>query len=168
MKDQGWIIGPGEGRTAVLYGVHFTYKADAAATGGGLALIETEIPRGTLVKPHRHEREDEYSLVLAGRLGARLGDEESVLEPGSWLIKPRGVPHAIWNAGDEPARMLEIIVPGGFERYFSEVEPILQQHGPEITKRFYELAEQYGVTVLDEWVEDLETRHGVKLNPARD
>jgi quercetin dioxygenase-like cupin family protein len=159
-------IEPGEGKTVVLYGVRFTYKADAEATGGALALIEAEIPPHTLVKPHRHLNEDEYSLVIAGNVGVRLGDEEQEIGPGTYLIKPRGIPHALWNAGDEPARVLEIIVPGGFERYFAEVEPILTQHGPEITKQFYELAERYGVIVEDDWVEDLETRHGVQLDPS--
>jgi hypothetical protein len=36
-----------------------------------------------------------------------------------------GVPHAFWNAGDNPARALEIISPAGFERYFAEVAPLL-------------------------------------------
>jgi quercetin dioxygenase-like cupin family protein len=159
-------IQPGAGKTVVLYGVRFTYKADADATGGALALIEVEIPPGTLVKPHRHEREDEYSLIVSGRVGVRLGDDEQELGPGSYLVKPRGIPHALWNPADVPATVLEIVVPGGFERYFAEVEPILTQHGPEITKQFYELAQRYGVIVEDDWVEDLETRHGVKLNPS--
>jgi len=33
------------------------------------------------------------------------------------------VPHAFWNAADEPARALEIISPAGFERYFAELAP---------------------------------------------
>ena len=37
---------------------------------------------------------------------------------------PRG-PHAFWNAGDEPARLLELISPAGFEHYFRELAPLL-------------------------------------------
>jgi hypothetical protein len=29
--------------------------------------------------------------------------------------------HTFWNAGDEPARILEIISPAGFERFFAEL-----------------------------------------------
>ena len=30
-----------------------------------------------------------------------------------------------WNAGDEPARLLELISPAGFEHYFRELAPLL-------------------------------------------
>lgn len=149
-----------------LYGVRFSYIVRAADTDGSLAILETEIPPGTLVKPHVHAREDEYSVILTGRLGVRLGDEEQELGAGSYLVKPRGTPHAIWNAGSEPVRLAEILIPGGFERYFEEIAPVLENKGPEWTERFYELAGRYGVEVLDDWIEDLEARHGVKLNPA--
>jgi uncharacterized RmlC-like cupin family protein len=45
--------------------------------------------------------------------------------PGELVFKPRGVPHAFWNAGDEPARLLELIAPAGFENYFREMAPLL-------------------------------------------
>ena len=92
--------------------------------GGGLSVVEVGIPAGTLVQPHRHAHEDEFSYVLEGRLGARLGDDELELTAGAAMVKPRGVPHALWNLGPEPARILEIVAPGGFERYFEEVGPI--------------------------------------------
>lgn len=46
------------------------------------------------------------------------------------VVKPRGVPHAFWNAGDEEVRLLELISPGGFDRYFSEVVTLLAGGGP--------------------------------------
>jgi uncharacterized cupin superfamily protein len=125
------------------------------------------IPPKTLVKPHRHLKEDEYSVVLAGAVGIKLGDEVSEVGPGSYLLKPRGVAHALWNAGDAPARVVEVISPGGFERYFEEVAPVLLQSGPEWTERFNELATRYGVEVLDDWVKPLEEAYGVKLDPQR-
>ena len=50
------------------------------------------------------------------------GDEVLEATPGELVFKPRGVPHAFWNATDEPARFLEIIAPAGFERYTAEAE----------------------------------------------
>jgi hypothetical protein len=55
--------------------------------------------------------------VLEGRFGVQLGDEVLEAGPGDLLFKPRGVAHAFWNAGDEPARLLELISPAGFERW---------------------------------------------------
>src|SRR5919109_78378 len=72
-----------------------------------------------------HANEDEISYVVAGRLGTQVGDDVLVAGPGDTVVKPRGVPHAFWNAGDEPARLLELISPAGFENYFRAVAPLL-------------------------------------------
>jgi mannose-6-phosphate isomerase-like protein (cupin superfamily) len=53
-------------------------------------------------------------------VGARIGEEELRLNPGAVAFMPRGIPHAQWNDGPEPARVLEIYTPGGFERVFEE------------------------------------------------
>lgn len=42
---------------------------------------------------HHHEKEDELFLVVKGRLRMRLRDGEVVLEPGEFLVVPRGVEH---------------------------------------------------------------------------
>jgi gentisate 1,2-dioxygenase len=70
---------------------------------------------------HRHTREDEYSYVLEGRVGALLGDEVLIGTPGDLIYKPHNEWHTFWNAGDEPARILEIISPAGFEKFFEEL-----------------------------------------------
>jgi quercetin dioxygenase-like cupin family protein len=85
-------------------------------------LVEHDLPAGQLGSPvHTHEREDEYSYVLSGRLTAQVGDDVVEAGPGELVVKPRGIPHAFWNAGDEPVRFLELISPGGFEDYFFEL-----------------------------------------------
>ena len=70
---------------------------------------------------HRHVREDEYSYVLEGSIGALLGDAVVIGKPGDLIFKPRNQWHTFWNAGDEPARILEIISPAGFENFFKEL-----------------------------------------------
>lgn len=164
----GRHVQPQGGESISLYGVRFTYKVLAEDTGGALSVLETVIPPRTLVKPHSHSREDEFSLVLHGPVGVRLGDREFEAPSGSYLVKPRGVPHALWNAGPEPATVVEILSPAGFERYFQELAPILQHSGPEWTERYRALGEAYGITVLDDWTDELEARYAVRLNPAPD
>ena len=78
-------------------------------------------PRALGAPLHRHSREDEYSYVLEGRVGALLGNEVVEGGPGELIFKPRDQWHTFWNAGDTPARLLEIISPAGFERYFAEL-----------------------------------------------
>jgi oxalate decarboxylase/phosphoglucose isomerase-like protein (cupin superfamily) len=63
--------------------------------------------------------------VLEGRFGLQLGAEVLEAGPGDLVFKPRDVPHTFWNAGDEPARLLELISPAGFEHYFRELAPLL-------------------------------------------
>jgi len=155
------LVAPGEGTTVMLFGVRFSYKVVSADSGGNLAVLEVEIPAKTLVKPHNHSREDEFSLVLSGTVGARIGDRLLEAGPGAYLIKPRGTPHAMWNATSVPAKVAEILAPGGLEGYFEELAPILAQH--RTPPEYHQLAEDYGITIQNDWIEELERTYGVKL-----
>ena len=158
------VIRPDEARSIGLYDVVFKYGIGAGETDGKLSMLEVTIPPKTLIKPHTHTREDEFSLVLAGRIGLRSGDDTVEEVPtGSWLVKPRSVPHAMWNLGDEPARVLEVVMPGGLERYFEEIAPVLREHGPNWTQRYNALAEEYGLTILDDWTDELKAKYGITL-----
>ena len=63
----------------------------------------------------------------------QIGDRELRASPGTLVFKPRGIPHAFWNPGDAPARMLELISSAGFERYFEEAAD-LYASGPRDAK----------------------------------
>ena len=99
----------------------------SADTGGRFGLVEHPIAPRALAGPmHVHRHEDEYSYVLRGEVGFQVGDDVFTAGPGQLVAKPRDVWHGFWNAGDEPARVLELISPGGFEDYFVELAPLLQ------------------------------------------
>ncbi|TFC93606.1 MULTISPECIES: cupin domain-containing protein [Cryobacterium] len=98
------------------------YLIDSADSGGAIAVVEHLLAPRTLAAPiHRHSREDEYSLVLAGRLGVFEDGDVVVALPGDLVFKPRGRWHTFWNAGEEPLRVLELIVPGGIEQLFRQL-----------------------------------------------
>jgi quercetin dioxygenase-like cupin family protein len=121
------VLGPRDGRAGLLGSMGVRFMLAGAETGGGFSLVEHPIPPRALAAPlHRHSREDEYSFVLEGRLGALLGDEVVFGEPGDLIFKPRGQWHTFWNAGDESARILEMISPAGFERYFEQMVELLE------------------------------------------
>ena len=61
-------------RTVALFGVEFAFRLETANTDGRAAALEVTIPPRTLVKPHQHSKEDEFSLILSGCVGARIGD----------------------------------------------------------------------------------------------
>ena len=99
-------------------------------TDGRFAMVEHTIPpRGLAAPIHTHRNEDEYSYVLAGRMGAIVGDDVIEAGPGELVVKPRGIPHAFWSASDEETRILELISPGGFEQYFADLAPLLSVDG---------------------------------------
>lgn len=105
-------------------GVRFMIEGEA--TNGAFSLVEHPLPPRALGAPlHTHRNEDEYSYVLEGRVGVQLGDDVLEVGAGDLVFKPRGVAHAFWNAGDEPARLLELISPAGFEGYFRKLAPLL-------------------------------------------
>lgn len=60
---------------------------------------------------HLHRSDDEAWIVLEGRLGFRIGDEEREVAAGESALAPRGTPHSYWNAAAEPARYLLVMTP---------------------------------------------------------
>src|SRR6476660_4137554 len=114
-------LGPTEGRKGFLGSIGVRFMIDGSTTNELVSLVEHPMaPRALAAPLHRHSREDEYSYVLEGRMGALLGDEVLEAGPGDLVFKPRGEWHTFWNAGDEPCRILEIIAPAGFERVLGE------------------------------------------------
>jgi mannose-6-phosphate isomerase-like protein (cupin superfamily) len=116
------IIGPTDGEAVTLQTIGVRFMIPGADTDTRFSLVEHPMPpRGLAAPLHRHNREDEYSFILEGRMGALLGDDVVEAGPGDLVYKPRGQWHTFWNAGDEPARILEIISPAGFEQFFAEL-----------------------------------------------
>jgi quercetin dioxygenase-like cupin family protein len=137
------------------------YVLRAEDSGERFALVEHTIPPRALAAPmHTHEHEDEYSFVLAGRLGAQIGDEVVEAGPGELVLKPRGIAHAFWNAGDEEVRLLEIISPAGFEQYFADLAPELGGGAPD-PEALAKIRARYGLSVDLDSVPDLIERHGL-------
>jgi mannose-6-phosphate isomerase-like protein (cupin superfamily) len=138
-------LGPHDGKFVDLEAVGVRFLAWTEETGGGCSIVEHPIPPRTLVAPlHKHSREDEYSFVLEGRMGAQLGDDVVYADSGDFVFKPREQWHTFWNAGDGPCRILEIISPGGFEHLFDELAAAMAE--PEVDPaRLMEIGERYGV-----------------------
>jgi quercetin dioxygenase-like cupin family protein len=116
------VVGPGDGKAGFLGTIGVRFMIDGEDAAGRFSLVEHPMsPRALAAPLHRHTREDEYSYILEGRVGALLGENVVVGGPGDLIFKPRDLWHTFWNAGDEPARLLEIISPAGFERFFAEL-----------------------------------------------
>jgi mannose-6-phosphate isomerase-like protein (cupin superfamily) len=155
------IIGPTDGESVTLQTIGVRLMIPAADSDGRLSLVEHPIPPRALAAPlHRHNREDEYSFIVAGRMGALLGDEVVEAGPGDLVYKPRGQWHTFWNAGDEPARILEIISPAGFEQFFAELAPLASGGAPD-PEAFGELCARYSLDMQLDSLPGLCARFGV-------
>lgn len=159
------IVGPKDGKAVDLGSLGVRFMAWSVETGGGFSLVEHPIPPRTLVAPlHRHEREDEYSFILEGRMGAQLGDDVVVGEAGDFVFKPRRQWHTFWNAGDTPCRILEIISPGGFESFFAEFADLMAKMGATSQAEALansDLPERYQIAFKPDSVPKLCERHGL-------
>ena len=157
------VLGPADGKAGFLGSIGVRFMLDGATTGGGFSLVEHPMSARALAAPlHRHTREDEYSFVLEGQVGALLGDEVVIGGPGDLIFKPRNQWHTFWNAGDEPARLLEIISPAGFERFFHELSDMggAMNADPEALAA---LNERYALQMRPESVPGLLERFGLQM-----
>ena len=136
------VLGAQDGKAGWLVACGVRFMAWGEETGGDFSLVEHPIPPRTLAAPlHRHTREDEYSYIVEGRVGAWADGEVVYGDPGDLIFKPRNQWHTFWNAGDEPARLIEIISPAGFEKFFEE---LVDLQAPPTPERIAEIAERYG------------------------
>jgi quercetin dioxygenase-like cupin family protein len=155
------IVEPGQGRFAELGGVGVVFKLWGEDTNGYVSVVEHPLAVGALAEPHRHTREDEYSIVTEGAIGFRVEDREVVLEAGGYITKPRGQLHAVWNAGPTPARMIEIISPAGLEKFFRDVADLVEAGSPTM-EDVVALSASYGVQFEDPpWWPDLLKRYNL-------
>jgi mannose-6-phosphate isomerase-like protein (cupin superfamily) len=139
------------------------FMIGGAESGGGFSLVEHPLSARALGAPlHRHDREDEYSYVLEGRIGALLGDQVREAGPGDLIFKPRHQWHTFWNAGDQPARILEIISPAGFEQYFVELVALggSRTAAPEALRA---LGQRYGLEVNPQSIPELLQRFQLRI-----
>jgi len=157
------VVGPSDGRAGFLGSIGVRFMIDGEDSGGGFSLVEHPMSARALAAPlHRHQREDEYTYVIEGSVGALLGDDVVTGGPGDLIFKPHGQWHTFWNAGDVPARILEIICPAGFEKFFAELVDLggVTQADPQTLG---ELCARYELEMNPDSVPGLLERFGLKF-----
>ena len=112
------------------FGASWWWSTD---TGGAVSIVEH--PFEIQVSSSRRtgpRREDEFSWLTEGEIGFPWGDREGVLGRGGSIAEParRAAHSMLWNAGDVPARIIEVISPGGFEHFFREMTELVAAGAP--------------------------------------
>jgi oxalate decarboxylase/phosphoglucose isomerase-like protein (cupin superfamily) len=111
------------------------------------SVFEADVPPGFDVGAHQHRDAEELFYILEGELDllaferrVRTEDDWRTWEsdrgakvvrggPGSVMFVPSGCPHAFFNPGPAPVRMLFQVAPPGHERYLKEVAELLARPG---------------------------------------
>jgi quercetin dioxygenase-like cupin family protein len=137
------LLSPGAGEEMKIFGNLFSMKLSGDDSDGALAIIEAVFPPGGHAPPHLHRTYTESYYVISGLFRLRSGDEVVEAGPGAFCYVPRGVPHAFKNIGDEPAKLLSVLHPAGYENHFREINAIPQgQATTEVLKEIFDRYDQ--------------------------
>ena len=147
---------PDGGRSIWLLGMLVTFKAVSEETGGEYSLYELTVPPQLGALPHIHHAETEAFYVLEGKVEFLKGERTVSARVGEFVFIPRGVVHGFKNVGNEPARCLGIVTPGGLaeklltglgEPAKAETLPPLPE-GPPDVERIAQIVSKYDTEMV--------------------
>jgi quercetin dioxygenase-like cupin family protein len=151
-STDGYTLDRSSGQAIWFLGTLMVIKAGAEETGGGFTLIEQVAPAGFAPPLHLHRDEDEAFYVLEGEITVTCGSKRWSAKPGSFCMLPRGIVHGFSVSGESSARILQLTLPAGFERFALEAgEPastleIPPPGRPDIPK-LLQAAAKYGLEI---------------------
>ena len=131
----------GERLAKAPHGAKVVIHATAAETGGAFGMWETFTPPGQGPEPHTHTRETEVFRVIRGLYRFLCGDEEFDAPPGTVVVLPPHVRHSWRNIGDEPGQLFAMVIPGGFEQLFIDIEA----SGADTAEKIAEIEARMGI-----------------------
>lgn len=133
------VLAPGGGPTLTFMGAKIAYKV----TDGTWALLEHTLPPYFAGAPlHWHHVTHQGFYVLEGKVTFQLGTQLFSGEPGAFVRVPPRTLHTFSNEQDQPARVLEISIPGGLENSFKELVALTQLE-PDLLHQPHKLLEIY-------------------------
>jgi mannose-6-phosphate isomerase-like protein (cupin superfamily) len=160
------VIRASETVTGSLGVIGARFIMDGGPSEGRFSLLEHPIiPRGMAAPVHMHAREDEYSFILEGQWGFWQGGKVVFAGPGDVVYKPRDVWHTFWNATDQPARLLEIISPAGFDQFFEELAALVASE-PFDPEAIAALNSTYGLQVDQESTARIAAEYNLVTTPG--
>lgn len=116
-RNKPILLGPGEGRSYAMGAMRAVFKADEAETDAGYSISEWWLePHTAGPGAHSHAENDDIFYVLEGEVTFLIGDAWTKVAAGGFVRAAPGVTHDFRNDTDRRAGMLNIYIPGGFER----------------------------------------------------
>jgi quercetin dioxygenase-like cupin family protein len=116
-------------------------------TNGSYTLIENHNPPGASIPLHLHRNEDETFYVVSGEVEFEINGEIVLTNAGGTVYLPRNTPHSFTIVGNEPAKMLFMLMPAGLEKYFEKLSKLPSDKPPDMEK-VIEISARYGIEFL--------------------
>ncbi len=124
------ILGKGEGRTYHCGPMTAVFKADCAETGERYSVSEWWLePHSEGPHPHQHSDVEQLFYVLEGTISILAGDRWIEAICGTFVRIPRNTNHTFANRTDQQAGMLNLDIPGGFEKELPAMEQWFKDQG---------------------------------------
>jgi quercetin dioxygenase-like cupin family protein len=113
-----------------VVGDTYTILVTGRDTSGRYCLIDMHIPHGGGPPPHRHDFEENFT-ILEGEIEANFRGKKTVVRAGETINIPANAPHEFHNKSERPARLLCMCSPAGQEEFFVQIgEPVATRTTP--------------------------------------
>ena len=140
------MVKAGEGKVLRAYGDEVRIHLCGRETCGRVTMFTTTTQPGGGPPPHRHDREDEWFLVVEGLVSYLVdGKWTDGCGPGTSVFAPRGSVHAFKNVGDGPSKQLITVSPSGFEDFFAKSAEEFSRAGGPRMERILEIGREFGI-----------------------
>jgi mannose-6-phosphate isomerase-like protein (cupin superfamily) len=154
------VVGRGEGE-ALSIGAMTHVAAREEWLAGAYCVLDQRIEPGQLTPVHAHDFEDQAFWVLEGSITVWVDGDEATASPGGFVLRPKGLPHSVWNASDTPSRFLELTSPATrFQGYMRALSDLIDS-GESSPERVAVMAADNGITFFPDLTEQLVRRTGL-------
>ena len=126
------VLSPGEGRSYAMGRISALFKADGDETGGRYSISEWWLEPNTKGPgAHSHENEDCIFYVIEGTMSLLVGERWIDAPRGSFILAPAGVRHDFENRVGVRAGILNLSIPGGFEKDMPAIAKWFAENPPK-------------------------------------
>lgn len=115
------------------------------ATNSEYVITDGVIEPEGFIPNHYHKWEDQTFHIIEGILEVIVGEEKRIVDAGSTVHCPRGIPHYMKNIGKENAKVISYIFPGDWtEDFFEETSKQVKAGKPDLKL----IEDKFGVVYL--------------------
>ena len=135
------------GKKVNILGIPMVIRIRGRDTGGVVSAVESHDVPGGGPPPHVHSREDETFQIIDGEYEFTVDGKTYTAKKGTTIFAPRGIPHTYRYLGQAPGRLMCVITPAGFDRFFEAIGALTPEQQQDIP-RVIAIAKEFGLEFL--------------------